>query len=722
MRSKLLLILIANLGVCSAMAADDEGGFRYFGSLGLGYRWTNESSGTRDAAKLNEYQDISSAPIGIVDLHGRGNQYYLDAFAEELGRDDQYIDLKGGKYRNFKYEFWDNRIPHNWTFGALTPYSGAGGAVLTSAFPNLNTNNWASYDLGQQRDNFGGLFEISNNSPWYVRAEANQVTQTGLKLIAGSEGFSPGQGFIDKPFPIDFKTQNASLEGGYSSKQGQLSANVLYSKFTNNQQQLLWTNPNFGSQLDTTTLPNDSDYLKFSANGSLKQLPFDSTLAGRVTYSKTTNNLNLPATALATTGGVFQSTNPDQSIWNGDVLHETASLSLFSNPSKQVDTRLYWNWFEKSNRSDTITFTPPTGSSLLCSNAPCTNEVLNYRTNDFGADVGYRINGSNRVVVGLQYVDTDTNRFDYNQIKDTIARIEWRNTSLENLASRLKYQYTKQRSTFLLGDAGTGPSDPAYLERYIARFDYASFDQNLVKLGLDAQITDMWDAGFEGIYKQTVYTDTVLGRNRDTRQQFYFSVGYGSLQTFRVMAFADIEWIQYQSYLRTITTTPPTDPNAYNPFAPPFTPVGSLNSTNYNWGSKNQDRNWAVGIGADWAATERLTFKTSLIWEYTNGSVDFAVQQGANPAVPSVPISSYDNTRQWYFNVKGTYKVNTKWDVTGGYAYQSYTFSDIGYNNYQYTITNPAASSPQASYLSGAYAFPNYIANIFYVVATYKFQ
>ncbi len=734
MNKPISFLLTASLSVSAVMAADGDGEFKLFGSVGLGDLSTHESSDTKDAAKLNEYRDLSSGAFGTFDLKGRGNAYYLDAFGENLGRDDQYLDFKGGKYTIFKYQLYENKIIHNWTFNARTPYSGVGGDTLTATLPNLNPGTWNTFNFNLKRDNIGGMFEMSNNSPWYWRVDANEVNDNGLKLIAGANGTSPGNGFTDKPFAIDTKTQNMSVEGGYATKQAQLSVNALYSKFTNNKEQLNWTNGFFGNQLDTSTLAPDSNYLKLGVNGVMKQLPVDSTLAGRLSYSRTKDDVQIATTAL-NTGGVYSATNPDRSTFNGDVVHETASLSLYSNPSKELDSRVYWNWFKKDNNSPTVAFTELT-AGLTCGRVTqgatvlnpgdCVTETLSYKKNNFGTDVGYRLNPHNRIVAGIDYVDLERDRVDFDETKDKKATLEYKNTSLESLSTRMKYQHLERRSHFLEGSAGADANDPEYLNRFVARFDASNVDQNLFKLVLDAVPAESWDVSLEAIYKQNQYKDTALGRLKDNRQEYYISAGYGDIRTFRVMLFADIELVQYDSYHRNINTvssgsgTTPNDtpsgdcqssaPNCYDPNT-------AANSNNYNWGAKNKDRSWAVGLGTDWSATSRLKVKTSLIGQETKGTVDFAVQPGANPATPSVPINNYDNTKTLTFNLKGIYSYSKSWEFTGGYAYERFRFDDISYNGYQYTI----GSGTGASYLSGAYAFPNYTMNSVYVVATYKF-
>ncbi len=413
----------------------------------------------------------------------------------------------------------------------------------------------------------------------------------------------------------------------------------------------------------------------------------------------------------ATPDPTNDATNPNRPTFDGDVVHKTASLALHSNPAREIDSRIYWNRFEKDNRSPSVTFTPA-GTSLQCGGAPCTTEIFSYKKNNLGADVGYRFNAENRVVAGFDYVDLERDRVDFDETKDKRVSLEWRNTSLDYLSSRFKYQVLQRRSHFLEGDVGTGPADVNFLNRFIARFDASNVDQTLLKLSLDATPAELWDVGFEGILKQNKYKDTVLGRTKDDRQEFYLSAGYGDIQKFRVFAFADIEFVKYDSFHRNISLL--TDPNAYDPNSAPVCVTGNCN---FNWGATNKDKSYAFGVGVDWVPMERWKLKGSLISEKTTGTVDFAVQPGANPTVPSIAINNYDNATKVSVNLKGTYAYTKQIDLTGGYAFEKFRFSDISYDGYQYTI----GTGTSASHLSGLNANPNYTANIGYVTATVKF-
>src|ERR1700761_8632607 len=66
--------------------------FRVSGSVGAGGIHT-DTTNTPDASKLNEYRDLSSGFLSNFDVKGRNSKYWMDLFGENLGRDDEYVNL-----------------------------------------------------------------------------------------------------------------------------------------------------------------------------------------------------------------------------------------------------------------------------------------------------------------------------------------------------------------------------------------------------------------------------------------------------------------------------------------------------------------------------------------------------------------------------------------------------------------------------------------------------
>lgn len=722
MRPKLIPVLMANLFAVSSPLFAANGGMEWSGSVSLGAQHVDDNA--RDPSKLKEYRDLDSGVLGGLEVRGRGTGYYLNGYGENIGRDDQYLDLNGGRYGVFKYRLYSNELRHNFGSGpgAISPYSGIGGSVLTATFPNTNPATWNGFDHSYKRRDWGGMAEWQAVSPWYFRAEANEVTRKGINVFAGAQGTSPGNGFVDLPSPIDYKTRNYQGEVGYSTRTAHVAVNVLHSKFTNDNDVLRWSNGFFGG-LDTTILPPDNELTRISLNGNLRKLPGASTLAGRVTYSRLTDDVLMQQTMLST-GAAFPATNPSEPTFHGNVKTTTLSLSLSSHPMDRLDTRAYYNYAKEDNDSTRMEFTPAQGSGLLagggtaftnCTNGsavapivaarPCEPEFFRYRKHNVGVEAGYRLTRANKFSAGFDYYDVDRERIDFRGNVDKKIFVEWKNSSFEALTSRIKYQYLTRRSEFSPGAAAL-ESNP--IDAFVRRFDLANVDQNLVKVVLDATPVPFLDLGFEAIYKNNDYKDTILGRTEDERQEYYASIAYGDPRKFRVLLFGDVEFVQFDSFHRVGTGNP-------DPATPPV-------AGTYNWAAKNRDRAWQLGLGSEWLPMERLTLKGSLIWARTKGTTDFAPEPGVVPALvptPFLPIPNFDNTRRTSFNLKAVYKYSRQWEFTGGYAYEKYRYSDIGYDNTLYVAA--AAAATQNAYVTGQFSFQPYTANIIYAVAKYRF-
>lgn len=764
MKRKLIPVLVANLFVAAPALAQD---FTLTGSVGVGGQYVDTSNSTTDQGKLREYRDMEDGLLTVIDLKGRSSRYYLDFFGENLGRDDMFLDLKGGAYGTFKYQLYSDSMKHVFTTGARSAYSGIGTAnqtVATTYVPTIpptppsttpggnffrltdggNLGAWNSYDSEYKRRNDGGMVEFSFGTPFYVRAEANQLRFDGNKLQSYAQGTSPGNGFVDFAVPVDYKTKNFSVELGYSTKAMHLALNYLKSDFENKDSVLRWTNAYFANGTDSSPLPPDNEYTRWSANATFKQLPLGSSLGLRYTTSKSESNVNVLSTILNTgTGTPIVPTNPSTNAssptFNGDVKYDTWSITLSSNPVRMVDTRLYYNSFKKENDSTHLSFTGlPAG--LNCADqfngaAPptCEPELFSYKKKNYGLDVGIKVVPGNKVNLIYDFSDVERERFDTHKTEETKYGIEYRNTMLDNVTARFKYQRLERESDFLFTEAfvrarAAQPQVPGvftftnqtqgFIEGFVRRYDVANLDQDLFKIAVDFAPTPLVDLGVEFSTKKNKYREVVLGRTKDDREELYLSASFGDKDVFRVTAFLGFERIQYTSYHRV--------GNPLDPLLPPTLPAPpSTTSPAYNWEMTITDRYSTAGLGFDWPVADALTFKGSLLWGRTEGRGEFVPQtlsngNPANPALLSGGINNYGNNESFSVNAKGIYRFSKALEFTLGAAYEEMKFNDIQFNNYTYAVPLSPINNT-TSYLSGWYANPDYKAAIAYVIAKYRF-
>jgi MtrB/PioB family decaheme-associated outer membrane protein len=696
------LVLTALAAAVPAALAQQVTGWVSLGGIGTDVTGDNPW-------KLHEYRDLDDGVIAGFRLRADSGSWYTNLFGENLGRDDQFIELRGGRYGVFKYGVYGDDVVHNWTFGAITPFNGVGSNNLTFAGASASTDisTWNRFDYGIQHKNVGAFAEATAgvDSPFYFRVTSNRKRTDGLRPL-GQPGTSPGGPVYEMPLPVDWTQTDVGGEVGYSSKTMHISVSALVSKFRDNNDFLNWRSPIIatGANTEWSTISADNELKRIGANAVFRKLPMNSTLALRATRTTIENSLPVQPSWISVSGttGNVRLSNPSSSTFEGDVENTSASAALNTNWARGLDSKIYYNYYERDNKSHHIVFTPSgPGSGGTCdvtaaavALTTCTTEFLHFEKKNFGVEVGWRLNPANRLTAGIDYMDTERERFDFDRAKETKYSLEWKSGMLGGVDTRVKYIHMKRDSEFLLGDY------PNLFERYTYRFDVAPLDRDQLKVTFDFSPAAGLDLGADFIYKRNQYKDVVFGRDKDTRGEVNLSASYGDAQVFRVTGFFDYERVRYDSnhWVGAITTYP--NPNTAG--------------TAYPWSADVRDKNYLIGAAADWAAMPRLKVSVSAIYQKTDGTVDF---QSLNNLGNPMAINNFENVKKTTLNVKGTYAVMKSLDVTLGAAYEKYDLDDVQFNDY---IANIRTGTTQ-NYLSGAYAYGSYKASIVYAYLTYRF-
>src|SRR6185295_11899319 len=96
MKKRQLSILIGALFVAVPALAQDADEFRSTGSVTAGGILTDTSG--KDLSKFQEYQDLNNGMLSNIWLTGRNTKSWIDAYGENFGRDDTYVNIRGGMY------------------------------------------------------------------------------------------------------------------------------------------------------------------------------------------------------------------------------------------------------------------------------------------------------------------------------------------------------------------------------------------------------------------------------------------------------------------------------------------------------------------------------------------------------------------------------------------------------------------------------------------------
>ncbi len=418
-------------------------------------------------------------------VQGRNSTTWFQGYGENFGRTDQYMFLRGGMYDVFKAGAYLNDIPHTFASEAYTPYAGSGGNRLTATFPLSSIPaagvypppGWNQFTLGYDRRDAGGYAEWQKNSPWYFRVDGNQVSFSGTKPGSAANGTSPGNGYVDLAIPTEYKTSNWGVEGGYQSGKATFAARWDYSKFDNANSQLLWTNSYFGgNQLDSYALAPSNEFNKFTLTGNYRDLPWKSVLSARYTWAKTTSDSDLAPYAL-NTGPTYAPTLASEEQFQGrerqPVVRARVDRAAGRNRRVRASTTTGRSCRTTPTWSSTATRRPRRSRAAWAaattrrrSGIPtttvgnCDNELYNYTKNNVGFDVWWKFARGNRLGFGYDYTNLDQDRFDYDKSRSNKLWVEYKNTMLDSLAARLKYQYVKRDSDSNLSNAGIDANDP----------------------------------------------------------------------------------------------------------------------------------------------------------------------------------------------------------------------------------------------------------------------
>ncbi|OGU05935.1 MAG: hypothetical protein A2075_13545 [Geobacteraceae bacterium GWC2_58_44] len=450
---------------------------------------TNENS-----SKFNEYRDIKDG-FYLYDLGVRtetGTGYFMDAKGKNVGRDDQNIFLKGGRYGRWGVALEWDEIIHRLSNKAQTPYVNQGGGLLTvpaSVVPGtriLGTITAAQQQandllteayldanlhpvtLGNDRKKGTATFDYSPIDNLKVRATLSNEDRDGNKVSYGPIGDRPPRSLnIQLEEPIDYRTKEAKLEADYTGKNYQANVSYLVSKFENNIDTLTWrniyTDPASGTfetwdravaTFGRRPLPQDNLYQNVTGTLGIN-LPLESRLTATASYGLAEQDETL--TPYSTNGTVDSVAAGDGLAWNdpaklprktADAEVETRMFNLdYSiNPIQRLNLRAYYRFYDLANNTPTGDWRYVTADT---SNTNGGVDYINKRRNlayeydkqNYGVEGNYRL-PLWASTLGLAYGREEIDR-EYREANtdENIYRVSLRSRPTSWLSFRTKYQY-----------------------------------------------------------------------------------------------------------------------------------------------------------------------------------------------------------------------------------------------------------------------------------------
>ena len=122
----------------------------------------------------------------------------------------------------------------------------------------------------------------------------------------------------------------------------------------------------------------------------------------------------------------------------------------------------------------------------------------------------------------------------------------------------------------------------------------------------------------------------------------------------------------------------------------------------------------------DWFATDKLTIKGSALYFESDGQSDVVEPEQLRQSAADQRVRQLETD---VAQPEGDLRAQQELVVHRRLRVRAIRYSDIAFDGYQYTLPFPGVTnSTTQSYLNGYRAFTNADANIFYLLATYKFD
>lgn len=655
-------------------------------------------------AKFNEYRDLRDFGVyGDIKLKYDSDKYFTGFNAGDFGYNTQHYNLEAGKYGDVKLNIDYYEIPHNFTFDARTPYSGAGTSSLTypGAEPSTNPATWNTFDYSIKRKNYGAGVKLDAIRPFFFDVSATREERKGTYAF-GAAGTTPGGISIELPAPIDYTTDNVQLAAGFIKGPVFASVGFFHSSFSNDNQTFNFRNPstaNTAATMDTYNLPPENSYYKVDFKGGVK-LPMNSKFDISLATARAKSDRSLFNSYVADVAGGRTFFGLSSNLFNGKLDSNNLAAALTSKPVSFIDGKVFFKYYDTQNKSDNIITTDITQTPSVFANT-----LFDYRKVSYGAELGFRLPARFYLDTKYTHVNTNRTRFDIPENDDDIYGAELRWKGSKYMAARVGYTRLNRTATIAAGEG---------LEPFIRRFDAAPQKTDLYKAALDFFPTDRLNISLTYRYRDTDYPDTILGLQRNRRHEFALDADYLLGKRARIFAFADYELVRSDQFQRELPLGATT---GFDPATPPT-------ATDFNWTAEEKDWTFGYTLGSNiYIIPDRLTLTVQHSYLKSDGTIDYTYLLGANPLPAgrnqdNIDIGNWDDYKLRCWLVKLAYNLSRTFSLTAGYAYESFSYSDDQYNGYIYV---PATTGTNGAFLTGAYSDPSYKAHIVFLAASLRF-
>jgi MtrB/PioB family decaheme-associated outer membrane protein len=603
---------------------------------------------SQQSAKFSDYTGLDKGSYLIADGEARFRNesgFFASIWGTDLGLDARALAGQVGKEGVYTLRLGYDELPRHFAGGAVTPFLGNGGSLLTlpAGFPATSTatmplaNTLQPIEIGYKRSRLDGGFTWIAGENLTYRLNARHDVRDGTQPGAGSFYSTASQLAV----PVDQVTDQFELAASYAGKQVQATLAYNASIFRNNQQQLTWTNPFTpvvpGATSGQLALSPDSQFHQIVASAGYElnpQLRASADIAyGRMTqnagYLAPTLNTN-PAAGLPTIADL-----PSQSL-NGRADTFNANLKLTATPMDGLRLNGSYARDVRDNRSASQAY-PAVSTDMFLGASARTNLPYSFWQDRFKLIADYRGPGSLKTSGGIEQ---DNRERSYQEVVTTRETTVWATiagTAFETLAMSFKLSHANRDNSSYGVATWVDPAENPLLRK----FNMAERQRNAAKFRADWTANDKLTVGFNVDLSDDDYSKSTIGLTSGHSYSVGGDMAYALSEQTQLRLFAQGEDIRSKQ-------------------------AGSESYARADWSTKIEDSFGIVGMGVKHLAMAgKLELGADLAFarSRSNVTVDTASPSAGFPAV----TTSTDR-----FKLYATYQLKENLSVIGSYWYERY--------------------------------------------------
>lgn len=378
-----------------------ESGWELAGWVELGLI---DASGDESNGWFRKYKDVGQSTGAYLNnfyFKAGKEAYFFEGYGGGFGYDDQFLGLKGGRYNDWKINFFYNETPHVFTSNYYSLWSNIGAADLklidgltpggsrVGGVPNQNqtladvgnaVNNMDPTELSLVRKKGGVDIDKYITNEWRAFARYSLENREGARPFGSVWGGGGGNASVEIPESIDYDTHE--IIGGLRFDDGRNNLNLQMqaSLFRNNISTLRWENPlvvaaaNGITSAQFTTgefdLYPDNDYYNLLGEYARSfNDPYRTRVTAVASVSRFRQNDELLPQSMYPTGvvggvagGLWD--NPaslSKQKADAKIDSQLYSLGVVTNPTDKLAVQAKIRYYDTDNKTDYFACNPLTG-------------------------------------------------------------------------------------------------------------------------------------------------------------------------------------------------------------------------------------------------------------------------------------------------------------------------------------------------------------------------